>query len=91
MGIGAAFGPFWSAVSESARGSAAAAAIALVTTVENSGGFFGPTLIGLLKESTGTYQLAFLILGGMAILAAVLAVRLVRPAAAAFTALESKS
>jgi hypothetical protein len=29
-----------------------------------------------------TYQLAFLILGGMAILAAVLAVRLVRPAAA---------
>jgi len=91
MGIGAAFAPFWCVVSESARGPAAAASIGLVATIGNSGGFFGPTLIGLLKESTGTYQLAFLILGGMAILAAVLAARLVRPAAARLTALGSKS
>jgi ACS family tartrate transporter-like MFS transporter len=41
--------------------------LALLNSFSNLGGFFGPTLMGWLKEITGTYTL------GMCLLAAMLA------------------
>jgi ACS family tartrate transporter-like MFS transporter len=48
------------------RGMAAAGGLALLNSFSNLGGFFGPTLMGWLKEITGTYTL------GMSLLAAML-------------------
>jgi ACS family tartrate transporter-like MFS transporter len=57
-------------------GRAAAAGIALVTMVANVGSFAGPTLIGVLKARTGTHTAAFLLLGALAVIAAILALRI---------------
>jgi len=76
LGHCASYGPFWSIPTQFLTGPAAAAGIALVTMIANIGGFAGPALIGILKTRTGTHTDAFLLLGGLAILASVLALRL---------------
>jgi MFS transporter, ACS family, tartrate transporter len=72
LGHCASYGPFWSIPTQFFTGPAAAAGIALVTMVANVGSFLGPTLIGILKSQTGTHTSAFLLLGGMAVSAALL-------------------
>jgi cyanate permease len=42
------------------------------------GGFLGPTLIGAMKDRFGTHGPAFVVLGGCAIVAALLALELRR-------------
>ena len=81
LGHCASYGPFWSTPTQFLTGQAAAAGIALVTVIANVGSFAGPTLIGVLKERTGTHSAAFLLLGGLAVVAALLALR-IRVAAA---------
>jgi MFS transporter, ACS family, tartrate transporter len=76
LGHCASYGPFWSMPTQFFTGPAAAAGIALVTTIANVGSFAGPTLIGILKTRTGTHTAAFLLLGGLAVIAALFAVRL---------------
>jgi ACS family tartrate transporter-like MFS transporter len=49
-------GPFWSMPSMLLTGSAAAAGIAWINSIGNVGGFFGPTIVGWLKEMTGSYS-----------------------------------
>jgi ACS family tartrate transporter-like MFS transporter len=55
MAMFAAFGPFYSFPSSFLRGTGAAGGIGLFGTFGNIGGFFGPTLFGVLKESSGDY------------------------------------
>ncbi|HYK23853.1 MAG TPA: MFS transporter, partial [Candidatus Acidoferrum sp.] len=76
LGHCASYGPFWSMPTQFFTGPAAAAGIALVTMIANVGSFAGPTLIGILKTRTGTHAAAFLLLGGFAIVAAILALRI---------------
>jgi len=76
LGHCASFGPFWSMPTQFLTGPAAAAGIALVTMIANVGGFAGPALIGVLKTRTGTYTDAFLLLGGLAVIASLLALRI---------------
>jgi ACS family tartrate transporter-like MFS transporter len=76
IGHAAAYGPFWSMPSRFLTGQAAAGGIALVATIVNIGGFVGPTLIGVLRDRTGTHTAAFLLLGGFALLSSVLALQL---------------
>jgi MFS transporter, ACS family, tartrate transporter len=76
LGHCASYGPFWSMPTQFFTGPAAAAGIALVTVIANVGSFAGPTLIGILKTRTGTHTTAFLLLGGLAIVAALLALRI---------------
>jgi ACS family tartrate transporter-like MFS transporter len=76
LGHCASYGPFWSMPTQFLTGPAAAAGIALVTMIANVGGFGGPALIGILKTRTGTHTDAFLLLGGLAALASVLALRI---------------
>src|SRR6266545_3204365 len=75
LGHCASYGPFWSMPTQFFTGPAAAAGIALVTMIANVGSFVGPTLIGILKTRTGTHTAAFLLLGGLAVIAALLALR----------------
>jgi ACS family tartrate transporter-like MFS transporter len=76
LGHCASYGPFWSMPTQFFTGPAAAAGIALVTTIANLGSFAGPAVIGAFKARTGTHVESFLLLGGMAIVAALLALRI---------------
>ncbi len=52
------------------QGSAAAAGIAMVNSIGNLGGFFGPYMMGWLKDATGSFAAGLLGLAGMLTLAA---------------------
>jgi len=80
IGHCAAYGPFWSMPSRFLTGAPAAAGIALVVTIANVGGLVGPTIIGAMKDRFGTHGPAFMLLGGCAIVAALLATALERVA-----------
>jgi ACS family tartrate transporter-like MFS transporter len=76
LGHCASYGPFWSMPTQFFTGPAAAAGIALVTMIANVGSFAGPSLIGIFKTRTGTHTDAFLLLGGLAVIATLLALRI---------------
>jgi ACS family tartrate transporter-like MFS transporter len=76
IGHCAAYGPFWSMPTRFLTGAPAAAGIALVVTIANVGGFAGPTLVGAMKDRTGTHGPAFILLGACGVVAAILALRL---------------
>jgi MFS transporter, ACS family, tartrate transporter len=76
LGHCASYGPFWSMPTQFLTGPAAAVGIALVTMIANVGGFAGPALIGVVKTRTGTHADAFLLLGGLAVIATLLALRI---------------
>jgi ACS family tartrate transporter-like MFS transporter len=80
IGHCSAYGPFWSMPSRFLSGAPAAAGIALVVTIANVGGLVGPTIIGIMKDHFGTHGPAFMLLGGFAIVAALLAMGLRRVA-----------
>lgn len=70
---------FWTLPSAFLTGSAAAAAVGLINSVGNLGGFVGPYIVGYLKTSTGNYRAALWFLAGSALLAGLLATRLRPP------------
>jgi ACS family tartrate transporter-like MFS transporter len=76
IGHCAAYGPFWSMPSRFLTGAPAAAGIALVVTIANVGGLVGPTIIGAMKDRFGTHAPAFMLLGGCAMVGALLAMGL---------------
>jgi D-galactonate transporter len=49
-GIKSTLGPFWALVTAFLSGTAAAGGIALINSVGNLGGFFGPTIVGKIKD-----------------------------------------
>jgi MFS family permease len=63
-GIKSTIAPFWAWTTCFLSGTAAAGAIALINSVGNLGGFFGPTFVGLIKDYTGGNKGALLLLGG---------------------------
>ena len=63
-GIYAAIGTFWSFPTAILTGTAAAAGLAFVNATGNLGGLLGPTVIGILKEETGSFASAMLFLAG---------------------------
>ena len=68
VGISAAKPPLWAMPSMFLSGAGAAAGIAAINSIGNLGGFFGPAVIGWLKQSTGGYA------AGLYVVAALLAV-----------------
>ena len=65
LGIYGALAVFWTLPTAILRGMAAAGGLALLNSFSNLGGFFGPTLMGWLKQSTGTYTMGMLVLAAM--------------------------
>jgi MFS family permease len=70
---------FWTLPSAFLTGSAAAAAVGLINSVGNLGGFVGPYIVGYLKTATGNYRAALWFLAGCALAAGLLATRLKPP------------
>jgi MFS transporter, ACS family, tartrate transporter len=58
MGCYSALPVFWTLPTSMFAGSAAAAGIALVNSIGNNGGFFGPTLVGFVRDATGSFTAA---------------------------------
>ena len=69
-GIYAALAVFWTLPTAILRGLAAAGGLALLNSFANTGGFFGPYLMGWAKEQTGTYSFGMEVLAGFLVLAA---------------------
>jgi ACS family tartrate transporter-like MFS transporter len=74
IGINAFLPAFWCIPSAMFTGTAAAAAVALINSIGNLGGYLGPTLLGKAKDATGSYATGMLILCGLALAAAAMTV-----------------
>lgn len=79
-GIKAMLGPFWALSTAFLSGTAAAGGIAFINSVGNLGGFAGPTLVGLVKDRTGSDVAGLLLLGGALLAMGLLACALPNPA-----------
>ena len=75
-GVKSMVGPFWALGTASLSGAAAAAGIAWINSVGNLGGFVGPTVVGFIKQKTGSYAGAVSVLGFALIILACLAITL---------------
>lgn len=73
LGVWGALGPFWALPPAFLSGTAAAGGIALINSVGNLGGFFGPSLVGFVKNATGSFSGAFLALAAIVAAGALLA------------------
>ena len=62
-GIKSTLGPFWALTTAFLSGAAAAGGIALINSVGNLGGFFGPYIVGIIKDRTGSNLMALVFLG----------------------------
>jgi len=70
--ISAALPTFWNLPTAWLGAGTAAAGIAAINSVGNISGYLAPQLVGLLRDATGTYAVAMLVVGGMVLLAAAL-------------------
>ncbi len=62
LGLQSAFAVLFSVPSAFLSGTAAAGGIALVSSIGITGGFFGPTIMGVLKQYTGGYSAGMMVL-----------------------------
>ncbi len=79
IGIKSTLGPFWALGTAFLTGTAAAGGIALINSVGNLGGFFGPYIVGIIKDRTQSNLIALLFLGAALLCMGVLALT-IRPA-----------
>ncbi|CAH2603599.1 putative tartrate transporter [Rhodovastum atsumiense] len=70
-GIGGASPNIWIFPTTLLTGTAAAAGIALINSVGSTGGFFGPTIIGWVRDATGGFAGSLLFLAGVMTVTAV--------------------
>jgi ACS family tartrate transporter-like MFS transporter len=56
MGLWSTMGPFWALMTRTMAGTAAAAGVALITTLGGFGGFVGPYVTGRLREATHSFS-----------------------------------
>ncbi|MGH7653480.1 MAG: MFS transporter [Gemmatimonadaceae bacterium] len=75
IAINAFLPAFWCIPSAMFSGRAAAAAIALINSIGNLGGYLGPALLGKAKDATASYASGMLALGALSLLAAVMLTR----------------
>ena len=80
-GIKSTIAPLWALATAFLTGSAAAGGIALINSVGNLGGFFGPYFVGLIKDKTHSNLAALLFLGASLFCMGLLALT-IRPAKA---------
>lgn len=64
LGVFSMLGPFWAMPTALFSGTAAAVGVAVINSIGNLGGFFGPYSIGRLRNSTGSFKGGLLVVGG---------------------------
>jgi ACS family tartrate transporter-like MFS transporter len=78
IGISSAKPPLWAMPTMFLSGSAAAAGIATINSIGNLGGFVGPSIIGWIKDTTGSFLGGLYFVSGLLVLSAVLTLLLSR-------------
>ena len=63
LGAQSMSGPFWAMATSRLSGAAAAASIAVINSVANLGGYFGPYIIGLARADSGNFRGGLLAVG----------------------------
>jgi ACS family tartrate transporter-like MFS transporter len=63
---------FWPMPSIFLTGAAAAVGMALINSIGNLGGYFGPMIVGWIKDSTKSFEMALYFLAGCALLSTVI-------------------
>jgi len=86
IGTYAAIGTFWSLPTSILTGTGAAAGLALINSMGNTGGLVGPPIIGAIKQGTGSFTAALLFLAGALVIGALIALMFGRAQQARATA-----
>jgi MFS family permease len=78
VGITGNFGVFWAVPGQYIGGRAAAAGLALISSMGQIGGFVGPYIVGVVREHSQGFAPALLVLAGAAAIGALIALSLGR-------------
>ncbi|MBB3149492.1 ACS family tartrate transporter-like MFS transporter [Phyllobacterium trifolii] len=78
IGISSSKPPLWSMPTIFLSGPAAAAGIATINSIGNLGGFVGPSIIGWIKDLTGSFEGGLYFVAGLLVLSAVVTLLLAR-------------
>ncbi|UWU24295.1 MFS transporter (plasmid) [Rhizobium sp. CB3060] len=81
IGISASKPPLWSMPTLFLSGPAAAAGIATINSIGNLGGFVGPSMIGWIKDTTGSFAGGLFFVAALLVVSAVVTLLLARGAA----------
>jgi MFS transporter, ACS family, tartrate transporter len=73
-------GVFWAIPPIFLGGTAAAACIGLINAIGNLGGWVGPSLMGMLRQATGTYSRGLLVLAAALVIETIIVISLRLPA-----------
>jgi len=76
IGVTAARAVFWTIPTRFLTGVAAAGGLAFINMIGTTGGFFGPALMGWLKDETGSFQAGLLVMAAIMVVATGLAASL---------------
>jgi MFS family permease len=71
-GVASMMGPFWALATSRVGGVGAAASIALINSVGNTGGFVGPYLLGAINDATHSFTIALLTIAAILVTGGVL-------------------
>jgi ACS family tartrate transporter-like MFS transporter len=78
IGISCAKPPLWSMPTGFLTGSAAAAGIATINSIGNLGGFVGPSMIGWIKQQTGSFAGGLYFVAGLLVMSALVTLVIAR-------------
>ena len=76
-------GVWWSVPTTFLSGAAAAGATALINSIANLGGYFGPYMLGVIKTTTGSYDMGYFALAACLVGAGLVMLTLKKEAPAA--------
>jgi MFS transporter, ACS family, tartrate transporter len=79
IGLWSTMGPFWALTTRMIGGAAAAGGVAIITMVGALGGFLGPYVMGRLRDATHSFAGGLYLIGGLALVAAMLSLAARRP------------
>jgi sugar phosphate permease len=79
IGLWSTMGPFWALTTRMIGGAAAAGGVAMITMIGACGGFLGPYVTGRLRDVTHSYAGGLYLVGGLALMAAMLSLAVPRP------------
>ena len=83
VGVYSAMGVWWSVPTTFLSGAAAAGATALINSIANLGGYFGPYMLGVIKTTTGSYDMGYFALAACLVGAGLVMLTLKKEAPAA--------
>jgi len=78
IGYWSLMGPFWALPTRVLGGQAAAGGVAIITMIGSLGAFAGPSLTGGMKDATHNFTAGLLLIGGLAVVGAVLCLLLLK-------------